>query len=283
MDLESSQMDRSRPNHGISGVTGGSVVSNTDSRLGVLEVVKRATRLARLRRQQMAVLIAELPGASWSKERVASLLGMQASTYGERESSPGGRASTTANVDVDTLAAIASVLGTYPGLLLLPDDDAVDAGAVVELKATSGQSLGAVSARDFGLWVLGLVPLPKQSPHYFDVSSRVALGETTAKTARGVKAEPVDPWMLEEMARATARGEERSTDFTSRNDVEVGMRVMSACRQVIRLVAMRDRIFAWSKDDSRADLDVAIEQAFTDLGDLLEELGKRQARRAPTP
>ena len=252
-------------------------------RFSVLAITKRATTLARHRRQQMAVLVAEAPGVRWSKEHVASLLGMKVSTYGARESSGPGKGGSSANFDVDTLTAIASVLGTYPGLLLLPDDDAVDAGAVVELRATSGQSLGTVSALDFGLWVLGLVPLREQSPHYFDVSSRVALGETTAKTARGVKAEPLDPWMLEEMSRARARGEEYSPDYSSRNDVEVGMRVMSACRQVIRLVAMRDRIFAWSKDDSRVDLDVAIEQAFTDLSDLLEELGKRQARRAPTP
>ena len=259
------------------------VPNGGSQRLSVLAITKRAITLARHRRQQIAVLVAESPGTRWSQEWVATLLGMKASTYSEREFSPSGRASTAANLDVDTLAAIASVLGTYPGMLLLPDDDAFDAGEVIELKATSGKSLGAVTARDFGLWVLGLLPLPEQSPHFFDVSGRVAVGETTAKTARGVKSEPMDPWMLEELARAAARGEGYSTDYSSRNDVEVGMRVMSACRQVIRLMSIRERPSAWSAGDSRADLDVAVEQAFAHLGDLLEELGRRQALRLSTP
>ena len=252
-------------------------------RLSVLTITKRAITLARHRRQQLTALLAGSSETVWSKERVAELLRMPSSTYAERESLTPRAVGPPANIDVDTLTAIAAVLGTYPGLLLLPDDDAVDVGAVVDLKATSGQSLGTVSARDFGLWALGLVPLPEQSPHYFDVSSRVALGETTAKTARGVKAEPLDAWMLAEMARATAQGDNYAPDYSSRSDVEVGMRVMSACRQVIRLVAMRDLLFGWSDDDSRVVLDVTIEQAFTDLSDLLQELGKRQARRAPTP
>ena len=252
-------------------------------RLSVLMITKRAMTLARHRRQQLTALLGDSSGTVWSKERVAALLGMPSSTYAERESLTPRADGPPTNIDVDTLAAVAVVLGAYPGLLLLPDDDALDAGAQVELRSPTGKVVSTASASDYGLWVLGLVPLPGQFPHYVDVASRVVMGETGARTVRGVKAEPLDPWMLEEMVRAAADGDNYSPDYSSRNDVEVGMRVMSACRQVIRLVAMRDRIFAWSKDDSRADLDVAIEQAFTDLSDLLEELGKRQARRAPTP
>lgn len=234
-------------------------------------------RLTRLRRQQISLLLNGRSSGSWSTGRVATLLGMRHSTYREREALPTARGEVPANVDVDTLAAVAMVLNTFPAMLLMPDEDVIEGRGVVALRATSGKTLAEVSTRDFGLWVLGLAPLPGQINGYFDTTGRVLAARPTAKTVRGVKAEPIDPWTLEDVARAAVQGLDYSPDFTTLSDVEIGLRVLSACRKVIGLVAIGQRSDLESSEDSGDDLDVSVLEALDDLSGLLEELGKRQA------
>ncbi len=76
----------------------------------------------------------------------------------------------TPRISVDRLVAIARALGVNVETLLLPPADWVAANSEISVAAenpTKTEPILKVRANDYALWILGLEPLPQQSPRQF--------------------------------------------------------------------------------------------------------------------
>jgi hypothetical protein len=206
---------------------------------------------------------------------------MSERTYSDREDAAGQGPGGGVPLDVDSLVALAGYFQVHPATLLLPDEDQVDADSQVEIKALHGGTLGHVSARDYGLWVLGLLPLPWQQIHRFDLMSRVTPGSAEAKTVRGIKAGALDPWPSKDHSDPL-----ELADYSSLGDVALGSRAISACRRIIRTAYAAEvarRAGATNEDDEVAGADQELLVALAEAGDMLAEIGRRQAHQEASP
>jgi hypothetical protein len=198
---------------------------------------------------------------------------MSESTYTDLESrnKSGKDDKRRVNVSLEALVSSAFALETYPGNLLLPDRKAIERGDLVEIRNVAESLLSSVPARDFALWVLGLVELSGQGRSFFDVSGRVLNIDEGERDSRVVREGPMDPHLrtinIHSDISEGIRNSVNDPDLSSLNDVDLGMRCLSN---------LRNAIYYTSKGDSAQE---SSEAAFDALSVTILALGERLSNK----
>lgn len=253
----------------------------------------------------------EVPTRSaWSTQAVAERLGLPKTSYEDREPQEtrrlvprkkNAKKKDPAAMTVDFLASVAQALGTFPSVLLLPSVEVSRGEESVRLQATKNATSSVeVPLQQYCLWVLGLAPLPGQHDVLLDARSRYLKWspDIETPTVQSIRAEagawiesaPVwQRWRDKAVTQGweaikslnDPSGQERR--LTTADDVTLGLQVLSACRQVIRLVAMSMQSSDPDNDPEVQALQEVAREMIDILGSLLWELGERSGRaQAPS-